>query len=80
MLCLLENEHGESLISTLCFRQEVLGCQLRNVIAVEGMQPALCCSILLGQLSGLAVGEEVLTRLCISRGRDDEAFQTLDLE
>lgn len=80
MLCLLENEQGESLISMLCFRQEAGGYPLTDVIAVEGRQLALCCSILPSQLSGLAAGEEGLTGLCVSRGRDDEAFQTLDPE
>lgn len=47
MLCLLENEQGESLISMLCFRQEAGGYPLTDVIAVEGRQLALCCSILL---------------------------------
>lgn len=70
MLCLLENEHGERLVSTLCFRQEAGGYRLTHVIEVEGRQLALCYSVLPSQLSRLAVGEERLTRLCALAGAE----------
>lgn len=80
MLSLLENEQGESLISMLCFRQEAGGypdrCDCRRGQAAS--------SVLLNSAESAvrfgSWGRRVDWTLCVSRGRDDEAFQTLDPE